>query len=333
MLLVLPSFLSKSLYLFFQNAKVPAQELISQRGEFSIQGHREGEARGAGSSSPSQSRGPDARSNAKSRKYSPSDISGSRRPDPKRDTKSSKSPPSKALWCREPDAGLDTKSVTKSRRNSPSRPLGSRGPDAGPAGKPDDTKPRTNRFFRIIWPRKADAGLNTKPDTKSQRADSSRASGSSSPDAGPATKPDTQSQTNPRSRVVWSRGSYVGLDTNPGAESVIYTSPRVLWSRENDTGPDTISDTMLQHDTHSRESLPSVRKCDQDLVAFLASFPSLSRHWARILKKWCNILLLLLLMLNCLIGFDRQYRSGCNFTPPVVIHGQIPYKFSNSLSS
>ena len=28
-------------------------------------------------------------------------------------------------------------------------------------------------------------------------------------------------------------------------------------------------------------------------------------------------------------GFDCENRSGCNFTPSVIIHGQIPYKFSN----
>ena len=32
-------------------------------------------------------------------------------------------------------------------------------------------------------------------------------------------------------------------------------------------------------------------------------------------------------------GFDNENRSGCNFTPLFIIHGQIPYKFSNLLSS
>ena len=31
--------------------------------------------------------------------------------------------------------------------------------------------------------------------------------------------------------------------------------------------------------------------------------------------------------------FDRENRSGSNFTALVVIYGQIPYKSSNSLSS
>ena len=31
-------------------------------------------------------------------------------------------------------------------------------------------------------------------------------------------------------------------------------------------------------------------------------------------------------------GFDRENHLGCNFTPSVIIHGQIPYTFSNLLS-
>ena len=27
------------------------------------------------------------------------------------------------------------------------------------------------------------------------------------------------------------------------------------------------------------------------------------------------------------VGFDRENRSGCNFTHSVTIHGKIPYKF------
>ena len=33
------------------------------------------------------------------------------------------------------------------------------------------------------------------------------------------------------------------------------------------------------------------------------------------------------------MGFDRQNRSGYNFTPSVIIHGQILYKIANFLSS
>ena len=31
-------------------------------------------------------------------------------------------------------------------------------------------------------------------------------------------------------------------------------------------------------------------------------------------------------------GFDRETHSGCNFTPSIIIHCQIPYKFSNLFS-
>ena len=51
------------------------------------------------------------------------------------------------------------------------------------------------------------------------------------------------------------------------------------------------------------------------------------------IPRVCDFDFMAIITLKIYKGFDRQNRSGRNFTPSVIIHGQIPYKFSNLLSS
>ena len=51
------------------------------------------------------------------------------------------------------------------------------------------------------------------------------------------------------------------------------------------------------------------------------------------IPRVCNFDLMAIINLRIYMGFDRLSRSVCNFTPSVIIHGQIPYIFSNLTSS
>ena len=51
------------------------------------------------------------------------------------------------------------------------------------------------------------------------------------------------------------------------------------------------------------------------------------------IPRVCDLDFMAIITLRIYEGFDRQNRSGRNFTPSVNFHGQIPYKFSNLLFS
>ena len=51
------------------------------------------------------------------------------------------------------------------------------------------------------------------------------------------------------------------------------------------------------------------------------------------IPRICDFDFMAIINLRIYKGFDRENRSGWNFTPSVGIHSQIPYKFSNLLSS
>ena len=51
------------------------------------------------------------------------------------------------------------------------------------------------------------------------------------------------------------------------------------------------------------------------------------------IPRVCNFDLMAIMNLRIYMRFDRKICSGSNFTPFVIIHGQILYEFSNLFSS